>query len=251
LSYSGVYNAANNASRGGVQEVKSNKLTSLILVFVIAFSFCLVSCSSGTATSSSMTAANVIQLFEKAGKVFAELDTTDVVSVTVTVRNIEQVKGDKVSHWDTSSIEPTMVIEQDNGYLSAEVWINATSQATSSSNWATSFAQSWLERNKYYLTQSQKDAVENWIKDNATKICPKDDPLCVNKSTTSSWGYKLYSPSLVDAQKGNFDVWFWTDLDKAPEGEITNWEPTILVHWGLIPEEVHKELFESVSELIP
>jgi len=46
-----------------------------------------------------MTAANVIQLFEKAGKVFAELDTTDVVSVTVTVRNIEQVKGDKVSHW--------------------------------------------------------------------------------------------------------------------------------------------------------
>jgi len=47
-------------------------------------------------------------------------------------------------------------------------------------------------------------------------------------------GYKLYSPSLVDAQKGNFDVWFWTDLDKAPEGEITNWEPTILVHWGLI-----------------
>jgi len=49
---------------------------------------------------------------------------------------------------------------------------------------------------------------------------------------TGSWGYKLYSPSLVDAQKGNFDVWFWTDLDKAPEGEITNWEPTILVHWG-------------------
>jgi len=46
-------------------------------------------------------------------------------------------------------------------------------------------------------------------------------------------------------------VWFWTDLDKEPEGEITNWEPTVLVHWGVIPDEVYKELFESVSELIP
>ena len=247
-----MYNRANKCvSWGGVKEVKSNKLTSLILLFVILFSFCLASCSSGTTTANSMPATSVIELFEKAGKVFAELDSTDVISVTVTVRSIEQVKGDKVSHWDTSSIEPTMVIEQDNGYLSAEVWIDATSQSTSSSNWATSFAQSWLERNKYYLTQSQKDAVENWIKDNATKICPKDDPLCVNRTTTGSWGYKLYSPSLVDAQKGNFDVWFWTDLDKAPEGEITNWEPTILVHWGVIPEEVHKELFELVSQTTP
>jgi len=80
--------------------VKSNKLTSLILLFVILFSFCLASCSSGTTTANSMPATSVIELFEKAGKVFAELDSTDVISVTVTVRNIEQVTSSKITYWN-------------------------------------------------------------------------------------------------------------------------------------------------------
>lgn len=55
------------------------------------------------------------------------------------------------------------------------------------------------------------------------------------------------SPSLDEASKGNYDVWFWIDVDKLPQGEITNWEPTILVHWGISPEEIFEEVFELVS----
>lgn len=75
----------------------------------------------------------------------------------------------------------------------------------------------------------------------------KNDPLCVSQSSTGYWGYRLYSPSLEEASKGNYDVWFWTDVDKLPQGEITNWESTILIHWGISPEEIFKEVFELVS----
>jgi len=42
-------------------------------------------------------------------------------------------------------------------------------------------------------------------------------------------GYRLYSPSLDEASKGNYDVWFWTDVDKLPQGEITNWSQ---IYWS-------------------
>jgi hypothetical protein len=57
----------------------------------------------------------------------------------------------------------------------------------------------------------------------------------------------LYTPSLDEARKGNYDVWFWTAIDKLPQGEITNWQPNILAHWGTSPDDVYKQIFQLVE----
>jgi len=362
--------------------MRTKKLTSLLLVIMIVGSLGLVSCSSGgnssgssgeggnsgTVSAASLTTASVIELFEKAGITFAKADSVPTASITVTVRNIEQVTSSKISYWNNDygfaitlpkswegftlyqqdwkgylatanasekpaengpilvfrnpqwtasepyqdipimvftptvwaqveseelsvsaapmpptklgendhyvfalparynyafpkgweevdqimksnplSMDPTFDTKQTSGYVVAEVWIEAETETSSSTDWRVAQVQTWLDKNKYYLTQGQVAAVQDWIKNKAPKQCMKNDPLCVSQSSTGYWSYRLYSPSLDEASKGNYDVWFWTDVDKLPQGEITNWEPDVLIHWGISPEEIFKEVFELVS----
>jgi len=38
--------------------------------------------------------------------------------------------------------------------------------------------------------------------------------------------YKLIASSLEEAQKGNFTVYIWTNIDRTQNGVIENWIPT-------------------------
>lgn len=362
--------------------MRTKKPTSLLLVIMIVGSLGLVSCSSGgnssgssgeggnsgSVSATSISTASVVELFEKAGITFAKADSVPTASITVTVRNIEQVTSSKITYWNNDygfaitlpkswegftlyqqewkgylatatpsekpaetgpilvfrnpqwtasepyqdipimvftptawaqveseelsvsaapmpptklgenshyvfalparynyaypkgweevdqimksnplSMDPTFQTKQTSGYMVAEVWVEAEMETSSSNDWRVAQVQTWLDKNKYYLTEGQVAAVQDWIKSKTPKQCMKNDPLCVSQSSTGYWGYRLYSPSLEEASKGNYDVWFWTDIDKLPQGEITNWEPTILIHLGISPEETLKEVFERVA----
>jgi hypothetical protein len=151
---------------------------------------------------------------------------------------------DQIMKSNRVSTNPVFEVKQDGGYVSAELWFAEDLNTTASDDWTIKQAQGWLDRNKYYLTGDQISVVQDWIKTQAAR----DDIEANHPSTVPGYfGYKLYSPSLEEANKGNYDVWFWTTLQKIPEGEITNWEPTILAHWGSNPEEIYKQIFDLVQ----
>lgn len=151
---------------------------------------------------------------------------------------------DQIMKSNPVSTNPTFEVKQKSGYMRAELWFEEDLNVTASDDWTIKQAQAWLDRNKYYLTDDQISAVQNWIEIQAAR----DDIEASHPSTGPGYfGYKLYSPSLEEASKGNYDVWFWTPLEEIPEGEITSWQPNLLVHWGTSPEEVYKEIFERVA----
>ena len=151
---------------------------------------------------------------------------------------------DQIMKSNPVSTNPTFEVKQKSGYMRAELWFEEDLNVTASDDWTIKQAQAWLDRNKYYLTDDQISAVQNWIEIQAAH----DDIEASHPSTGSGYlGYKLYSPSLEEASKGNYDVWFWTPLEDIPEGEITSCQPNLLVHWGTSPEEVYKEIFERVA----
>lgn len=101
------------------------------------------------------------------------------------------------------STNPTFEVKQNSGYMRAELWFEEDLNVTASDDWTIKQAQAWLDRNKYYLTDDQISAVQNWIEIQAAH----DDIEASHPSTGSGYlGYKLYSPSLEEASKGNYDV---------------------------------------------
>lgn len=160
-------------------------------------------------------------------------------------------KAKEVLSFSTKDVDSILDSTQTSGYVTAELWVEEEFTQTASSDWRLPLIQSWLDRNKYYLSNEQISAVQDWLKNQMPKTCSKDDPLCAVETSSGYWGYRLYTPSLDEARKGNYDVWFWTNIDKLPQGEITNWQPIVLTYFGSGPEDVYKELFQLVEVPCP
>jgi len=67
------------------------------------------------------------------------------------------------------STNPTFEVKQDSGYMRAELWFEQDLNVTASDDWTIKQAQAWLDRNKYYLTDDQISAVQNWIEIQAAR----------------------------------------------------------------------------------
>jgi len=109
---------------------------------------------------------------------------------------------DQIMKSNPVSTNPTFEVKQNSGYMRAELWFEEDLNVTASDDWTIKQAQAWLDRNKYYLTGDQISALQNWIDQAA-----HDDIEASHPSTGSGYlGYKLYSQSLEEASKGNYDV---------------------------------------------
>lgn|GEM_PF-499967 len=60
--------------------------------------------------------------------------------------------------------------------------------------------------------------------------------------------YKLIASSLEEAQKGNFTVYIWTNIDKTQNGVIENWIPTDF--YSSTDEEMTKKGYESLDTYV-
>jgi len=60
--------------------------------------------------------------------------------------------------------------------------------------------------------------------------------------------YKLIASSLEEAQKGNFTVYIWTNIDRTQNGVIENWIPTDF--YSSTDEEMTKKGYESLDTYV-
>ena len=60
--------------------------------------------------------------------------------------------------------------------------------------------------------------------------------------------YKLIASSLEEAQKGNFTVYIWTNIDRTQNGVIENWIPTDF--YSSTDEEMAKKGYEGLDTYV-
>jgi len=60
--------------------------------------------------------------------------------------------------------------------------------------------------------------------------------------------YKLIASSLEEAQKGNFTVYIWTNIDRTQNGVIENWIPTDF--YSSTDEEMTKKGYEGLDTYV-
>ncbi|WP_018963705.1 hypothetical protein [Coprothermobacter platensis] len=100
-----------------------------------------------------------------------------------------------------------------------------------------------LKEDKSISSVEEVSIAEEYMKERAAAI--QDE---MENPATVYCTYKLLASNLEEAQKGNFTVYIWTNIDKTQNGVIKNWIPTDF--YSSPDEEMAEKGYESLDTYV-